>query len=55
LSGIYLLLTYAEDVDFLTGDVDNINKSTEIVIDARKEYALEVNIEKTMYELFSRR
>jgi hypothetical protein len=51
LNGTHKLLAYADD-DILLGDTtDSIKKSTEILNDANKEVALEINIEKTKYTL----
>jgi hypothetical protein len=41
-------------VNLLGDNIDNINKNTETLIDARKEVGLEVNIEKTKYMFLSR-
>jgi hypothetical protein len=45
LNGIHQLLTHA-DVNLLGDDIDTINRNTETVIDASKEVAVKVNIEK---------
>jgi hypothetical protein len=47
-------LAYADDVHLLGDNIDIVNKNTEILIDARKEVGLEVNVEKTKYMLVSR-
>jgi hypothetical protein len=43
------LLVYADDVNLLGDNADNIKKSTETLIDASKEVGLEVNTEKPKY------
>jgi hypothetical protein len=47
------LLVYADDINLLGGNTDNIKKNTEILIDASKEVGLEANAEKTKYMLLS--
>jgi hypothetical protein len=54
LNGTHQLLAYADDVNLQGDTIDNINKKTEILIDASKEVGLEVNVEKTKYMLVSR-
>jgi hypothetical protein len=54
LNGTHQLLAYADDVNLLGDNIDNINKITETLIDASKEAGLEVNVEKTKYMLVSR-
>jgi hypothetical protein len=46
MNGTHQLLAYADDVNLLGGNIDNINKNTEALIDASKEVGLEVNVEK---------
>jgi hypothetical protein len=46
-------LVYADDVNILGDNIDNINKNTQTLIDASKEIGLEVNTEKTKYMLLS--
>jgi hypothetical protein len=53
LNGTHQLLAYADDVNLLGGDIDNINRNTGTLIDASKEVGLEVNVEKTKYTLVS--
>jgi hypothetical protein len=48
------LLVYADDVNLLGDDIENIKKNTQTLIDAGKEVGLEVNTEKTKYMLLSR-
>jgi hypothetical protein len=50
LNGTHQLLVYADDVNLLG---DNKTKNTEPLIDASKEFGLEVNTEKSKYMLLS--
>jgi hypothetical protein len=43
------LLAYADDVNLLGDNIDTINKNTETLIYASKEFGLEVDVEKTKY------
>jgi hypothetical protein len=54
LNGTRQLLAYAGDVNLLEDNIDTINKNTETLIDASKEFGLEVNVEKTKYMLVYR-
>jgi hypothetical protein len=47
LNGTHQLLDYADDVNLLGVNIDNINKNTETLLDASKVVGLEVNVEKT--------
>jgi retron-type reverse transcriptase len=49
LNGTHQLLSYADDVNLLGDNVDNIKKNAQTFIDACKEVGLEVNTEKTKY------
>jgi hypothetical protein len=51
LNGTHQLLAYADDVTLLGNDIDTINRKTETLIDASKEFDIEVNVEKTKYML----
>jgi hypothetical protein len=53
LNGSQQLLVYAVDVNLLGDYIDTIKKDTETLIDASKEFGLEVNTEKTKYMLLS--
>jgi hypothetical protein len=53
LNGTHQLLAYADDANLLGGNIDTINKNTETLIDASKEFGLEVNMQKTKYMLVS--
>jgi hypothetical protein len=47
-------LVYADDVNIVGEDIDNIQRNTKALLDASKEVGLEVNPEKTKYMLVSR-
>jgi nitrate reductase beta subunit len=47
------LLVAADDVNLLGDNIDTIKKNTQTLIDVSKEVGLEVNTEKTMYNLLS--
>jgi hypothetical protein len=49
LNGTRQLLAYADDVNLLGDNIDNIKKTKETLIDASKEVGLEINVEKTEY------
>jgi hypothetical protein len=53
LNGTHQLLAYADDVNLLGDNINNIKRDAEILIDASKEVDLEVNVEKTKYMLVS--
>jgi hypothetical protein len=40
LIGIHKLLAYADDVDILGGNIDTIQKNTEVLLDTSKEVGL---------------
>jgi hypothetical protein len=53
LNGTHQLLAYADDVNPLGDNRDTINKNTETLIDTRKEFGIDINVEKTKYMLLS--
>jgi hypothetical protein len=54
LNGTRQLLAYADDLNLLGDNIDNIKENTETLIYASKVVGLEVNTEKTKYILLSR-
>jgi hypothetical protein len=52
-NGTHQLLTYADDVNLLGGNIVTINKIKENVIDTTKEDGPEVCVEKTKYMFVS--
>jgi hypothetical protein len=53
LNGTHQLVVYANDVNLLCDNIENIKKHAETIIDASKKVGLEVNTEKTKYILLS--
>jgi hypothetical protein len=51
LNGTHQLLAYADFVNIVGENLDTIQKNTKAVLDASKEVGLEVNPEKTKYEV----
>jgi hypothetical protein len=49
LSRTHQFLAYADDVNIMGENTDTIKKSREALLDASKEFGLEVNEEKTKY------
>jgi hypothetical protein len=49
LNGTHQLLAYAGDVNLLADDIESIKKNTRAVSDARKEFGLEINVDKSKY------
>jgi hypothetical protein len=54
LNGMHQLLAYGYDVNLLGDNIDTAKKNTETLIEAGKEFGLELSIEKTTYKLLSR-
>jgi hypothetical protein len=50
----YIVSAYADDVNIVGGNIDNIKKKKAALLDASKEVGLEVNPEITKYVLMSR-
>jgi hypothetical protein len=56
LNGTHQLLVYVDDMNLLRDNLrDTIKKNTKILIDASKEFGLELDTEKTKYMLLSHR
>jgi hypothetical protein len=51
MNGTHQLVAYADDVNLMGDNIDTIKKNTEILIDANKEFGLEINVDKTKYML----
>jgi hypothetical protein len=51
LNGTHQLLAYADFVNIVGENLDTIQKNTKAVLDASKEVGLEINPEKTKYEV----
>jgi hypothetical protein len=49
LNGTQQLLAYADDVNILRENIDELKKNTEALLDASKKVGLEVNPGKTKY------
>jgi hypothetical protein len=47
VNGTHQILAYADDVNIVGENIDNIQRNTKALLDASKEVGLEVNPEKT--------
>ena len=54
LNGAHKLLVYADCVKILGGNVQSVERNTEIRVDANKESGLQENTDKTKYIVMSR-
>jgi hypothetical protein len=50
LNGTHQLLAYADDVNLLGDNIENIKENTETSTDTSKEVGLEVNLDKTSHQ-----
>jgi hypothetical protein len=55
LNGTHQILAYAGNVNILGENIDTIQKNTKALLDASKEVGLEVNPEKTKYDMLMSR
>jgi len=53
LRGTQQLLVYADGVNVLGGSIQTVKKNTEPLVAARKEFQLEVNVDKTKHMVMS--
>jgi hypothetical protein len=53
LTGMHQILAYADDVNIVGENIDNIQKNIKAILDAGKEVGLEANPEKTKCMLMS--
>jgi len=54
LNGTHQLLAYADDVNILGGSIHTLKESAEALVAATREIGLEVNADKTKYNVMSR-
>jgi hypothetical protein len=53
LNGTHQLIPYGDDISLLRDNIDTIKKYTKMLIDAGKEFSLEVNRKDNKYMLLS--
>ena len=53
LNGTHQLLVYADDVNILGASIHTMKKNIDALVGASKEIELEVNANKTKYEVMS--
>ena len=53
LNDTHQLLVYADDVNILDASIHTIKKNIDTLVGANKEIELEVNADKTKYEVMS--
>jgi hypothetical protein len=53
LNGIHQLLVYADDVNLLADSINTIKENIETLLEASRDFGLEINAEKTKYMIMS--